>query len=65
MTFGRCVDVDQIYFGIVMHQFLQLYNTVMALGYCQNFVSAQYLRSAQYLMNESIEFDHIIHMYWI
>ena len=26
-----------------MHEFSQIYNTVMALGYCQNLVSAQSL----------------------
>ena len=39
-----------------MRQFLQLYNTVMTLGYCQNFVSAQIL------VNKSMEFDKILHM---
>ena len=34
-----------------MCQFSQIYKTVMALGYCQNFVSAQYL------VNKLIEFD--------
>ena len=32
-----------------MHQFSQIYNRVMALEYCQNFVSAQYH------VNESME----------
>ena len=34
-----------------MGQFSLIYNMVMALGYCQNFVSAQYLG------NKLIEFD--------
>ena len=38
-----CIDVDQLYMGIVMLHFLQIDNMVMALGYCQNFVSAQYV----------------------
>ena len=40
-----------------MRPFLQIYYTVMPLGYCQNFVSAQYL------VNESMEFDQILHMH--
>ena len=31
-----------------------IYNTVMALGYCQNYVSAPYL------VNQSMEFDQIL-----
>ena len=34
--------------------FSQLYNTVIALGYCQNFISAQYMY--MYLVNELMEF---------
>ena len=40
-----------------MCQFLQIYNRVMALVDCKNFVSAQYL------VNESMEFDQILHMH--
>ena len=36
-----------------MFQFLKIYNMVMSLGCCQNVVSAQYL------VNELIEFDQI------
>ena len=46
--------------GIVMHPFLQIYNTVMDLCCCQNFISAQYM----YLVNKSMEFDQILHMHW-
>ena len=41
MKFCICIDFEQIQIGIKMRQFLQIYNTVMALGYCHNFVSAQ------------------------
>ena len=50
------VDVGQIYVGIATIPFLQLYNRVMALGYCQKFVSAQYF------LSEVMEFDQIVHM---
>ena len=40
-----------------MHPFWQIYNTVMALGYCQNFVSAQFF------VNELMEFDQILYMH--
>ena len=40
-----------------MHQIRQLYNTVMALGYCQNFIFAQYL------VNKMMEFDKILYMH--
>ena len=39
-----------------MHQLQQINNTVVALGYCQNFASAQCL------VNESMEFDGILHI---
>ena len=43
-----------------MRQFSQIYNRVVALGRCQNFISAQYL------VNELMECDQILHMplYW-
>ena len=40
-----------------MHQYLLLYNTVIALGFCQNFVSAQYL------VKELMEFDQFLHVH--
>ena len=40
-----------------MCQFLQIFNRVIALVYCQNCVSAQYL------LNELMEFDQILHMH--
>ena len=33
------------------------FTTVMAHGYCQNFISAKYLE------NKSVEFDQILHMH--
>ena len=50
--FWICIDIDKIYVGIaIKHQFSFIYNRVMALEWCQNFVSAQYLE------NELMEFD--------
>ena len=40
-----------------MFHFSQIYNTVMALGYCQNFVSTQYLG------NRLMEFDQVLRMH--
>ena len=40
-----------------MRQFSQIYNTVMVLGYRQNFVSAQYLG------NKLMEFDQVLYMH--
>ena len=40
-----------------LHKFLQTYNRVMALDYCQNFVSAQNR------VNGLMAFDHILHMH--
>ena len=48
--------VDQIYVGITTRQCSQIYNTVVALDYCQNFVSAQYFG------NRLMEFDQVLHM---
>ena len=42
---------------MMTRQFLQIYNRVMALGYSQNFVSAQYF------VNNFMEFDQILHMH--
>ena len=36
-------DIDKINVGIVLHQFIQIPNRVMALYSCQNFILAQYL----------------------
>ena len=56
--FYLIIETDWIYIGIAMFQFLKIYNMVMSLGCCQNVVSAQYL------VNELIEFDQILHMHW-
>ena len=40
-----------------MRQFSQIYNRVMALDRCHNFISAQYLE------NKLLEIDHILHMH--
>ena len=40
-----------------MRPFWKIYNTVMALGYCEDLVSPQYL------VNKSIEFDQNLHMH--
>ena len=40
-----------------MSQLLQIYNRGMALDYCQNFVSSQYLEK------ESMELDRILLMH--
>ena len=53
----RHFDNDMIYVGIVLHQFAQIYNRVMALDSCQNFISAQYLK------NKSMEFYKILHIH--
>ena len=58
-NFRRCIDVDKIEIGIVTQRLSQLYNTVIALGYCQNFVSAQYL------VQELMEFNQVMHMHWL
>ena len=39
-----------------MHQFPQIYDLVVALGYHQNFLAAQYL------VKKLMEFDQILHM---
>ena len=53
-----CIDVDQLYIGIVNLQFSQIYNMVKTIGCCQNFVSAWYP------VNKLVEFDQILHMHW-
>ena len=45
-----CIDVDQIYVGIVARLFSQFFNMVIALGCCQNFPFTHYL------VNELMEF---------
>ena len=50
------IDTDTIWIGIVSCQFSQTYYRVMALDWCQNFVSDQYLE------NKLMEFDHILHI---
>ena len=40
--FCTCIDIDKIKDKIVTRQFSQIYNRVIALDWCQNFVSAQY-----------------------
>ena len=40
-----------------MRPFLQIYNTVMALGYHEDYVSTQYLE------NKLMKFDQILHMH--
>ena len=45
-----------------MCQFSQIYNTIMALGYCQLFVSAQYLKNRLMDLTKfcmGIDFDQI------
>ena len=44
--------------GLLGVHFSKFYNRVMAFDYRHNFVSAQYL------VNESMEFDQILHMHW-
>ena len=51
--FCICIDIENMYVGIVTHQFSQINNRVMALDWCWNFDSAQL-----------IEFDQILHMHW-
>ena len=46
-----CIYIDKIYVGIVTRQFSQIYNAVMALDWCKNFV----------LCSLS---DQILHMHW-
>ena len=36
MEFFISMDVNQICVGIITYTFVQIYNRVMALGYCQN-----------------------------
>ena len=50
------IDIDKIWVWIVKRQFSQIHNRVMPLYSYQNFVSAQYLE------NELMEFDQILHM---
>ena len=40
-----------------MRQILHIYNRVMALDLCQNFVSSQHLE------NELMEFDQVLHLH--
>ena len=56
--FCICIDNDKILVGIVTCQLPQLYKRVMALDWCQNFVSAQYLEY------KWLDFDQILHMHW-
>ena len=49
------IMIDQIYTGIVKHNFLKICNRVMALDLCQNLVCAQYLE------NEWTEFNQILY----
>ena len=60
IKFWICIDIDKIYVGIAKHQFSLIYNRVMVLEWCQNFVSVQYLE------NKFMEFDQVLHMhrYW-
>ena len=53
-----CIDLNQISVTIITRKFSQIYNTVMALGYCQLFGSAQYLG------NRLMEFNHVLLMHW-
>ena len=55
--FWICIDIDKIYIGIAKHQFSLIYNRVMALEWCQDFLSAQYLE------NELMEFDQVLHVH--
>ena len=48
-----CIDI-----GIVSRRFPQIYNSVRALDWSQNFVSAQYLE------NELMDFDNTLHLHW-
>ena len=50
------IDIDNIYVKIVTHQFLSNSNRINCP--CQNSVSSQYLE------NELMEFDQLLHMHW-
>ena len=54
------IDTDKLWIRIASCQFSQTYNRVMALDWCQNCVSDQYLE------NKLMEFDQILHipLYW-
>ena len=41
----ECIEHNQIYIGIVMDQFLQIYNRVMAGDYHQNLILLNILRT--------------------
>ena len=58
--FCICIDIDKLQVGIVRCQFSQINYRVMALDWCQNFISAQYLE------NKLMEFDQNwhMHLYW-
>ena len=51
IKFLICIDLNQILIS-------QLYNTVMAIGYCHIFISTQYLG------NRLMELDQVLHMHW-
>ena len=53
---GICIDIDEILVGFVTHKFAQIYNRVVPLDLRQNFVSAQYLK------NEWMELNKILHI---
>ena len=52
-----CIDIDQIFVGIVTSHFLHICTRVMALDLRQNFDSAQYLE------NKLTEFHQILYMH--
>ena len=53
-----CIDIDNIWLGIVKQAFSSIHYRVMALEWCQNFVSPQYLE------NEGMDCEQILHMHW-
>ena len=63
-NFAYALTLTRSGLELIRHQFLQIYNMVMAPGYCQNFSYFQNFISASYLVKELMEFDQILHMHW-
>ena len=56
-NFSLMLSIHKIHVVSNAH-FWSIFNRVMALDQCQNFVCAQYL------VNEFVDFDQILHMHW-
>ena len=53
IKFGKCIDIDKLWVGIVMHQLVQICNRIMVFKSSKSFVSALYYK------NEWMELDKL------